>query len=568
MSRLAIVFSVFALLSAMAHGPAGAAEPEASDPVLEALVAEIDRAMAELQNVDPPPYYLAAEVTETDSVSMSAEEGGLQGYRPELGRWLDVDVRVGRPELDSTHPLRSGRDRTRRHGRALTVSDDVGVIQRGIWRELDARFVEAQERWAKVESDQQVLVEEEPAEDLAATDPVTDLRPPAAMELDLARWEAVLRSASAVLAKSEVAHDGAVKLSATSHTRWFVSTEGTRIRDARTYLRLSINVDTMASDGEELSLHHSWNAASEAGLPPEDEVVAAVREMEALLAELREAPAQDPYTGPAILSGRAAAVFFHEILGHRLEGHRLKRVDDAQTFRDMVGEAILPTFLSVTDDPTVPRLGDQDLNGHYLYDSQGVPASAVSLVDDGILVDFLQSRSPVHKGDRSNGHGRRQRGYDAVTRQGNLMVTASRSDPFDALREELLRGVERAGLEYGLQIEDISGGFTLTGRTMPNAFDVKVVIARRVFADGRPDELIRGIDLIGTPLVTFGQIEMAGTEVEVFNGRCGAESGWVPVSATSPALLVGEIETQRKSRAQLTPPLLPPPTRGGEEGTP
>lgn len=559
---------LFILLAPVRSTPAAAPEVADPDPVMEALVSEIDRAMAELGQVAPPPYFLAAEVTETDSVSMSAEEGGLQGYRPEHGRWLDVDVRVGRPELDSTHPLRSGRDRSSRHGRALAVSDDVDVIRRGIWRELDARFVEAQERWAKVESDQQVLVGEEPAEDLAPTTPITEIHPPATLELDLERWEETLRRASAVLAESAVVHDGSVTLSAAAHTRWFVSSEGTRIRDARTYLRLSIHVNTMADDGEELSLGHSWDAAAAAGLPTEGQVVARVREMEALLAQLRVAPTQDPYTGPAVLSGRASAVFFHEILGHRLEGHRLKRIDDAQTFRDMVGEPILPTFLSVIDDPGVPRVGEQDLNGHYLFDNQGVRAQPVHLVSDGILEDFLQSRSPVRKGERSNGHGRRQRGFDAVTRQGNLIVLAPGGVGEHLLRDELLRRVEEAGLEYGLQIEDISGGFTLTGRTMPNAFDVKVVIARRIYLDGRPDELVRGVDLIGTPLVTFGRIEMAGDRVEVFNGRCGAESGWVPVSAVSPALLVGEVETQRKSTAQLTPPLLPPPVSAGGEEAP
>ena len=563
-----LALSLVPVRATPAATPAAAPEAAEPDPVMTALVTEIDRAMAELGQVVPPPYFLAAEVTETDSVSMSAEEGGLQGYHPEHRRWLDVDVRVGRPDLDSTHPLRSGRDRSRRHGRALAVSDDVDVIRRGIWRELDARFVEAQERWAKVESDQQVLVGEEPAEDLAPTTPVAEIHPPATLELDLEHWEETLRRASAVLAESAVVHDGSVKLSAAAHTRWFVSSEGTRIRDARTHLRLSIHVNTMADDGEELSLGHSWDATAAARLPTEGQVVARVREMETLLAQLRAAPTQDPYTGPAVLSGRAAAVFFHEILGHRLEGHRLKRIDDAQTFRDMVGEPILPTFLTVIDDPGVPRVGEQDLNGHYLFDNQGVRAQAVHLVRDGILEDFLQSRSPVRKGEQSNGHGRRQRGFDAVTRQGNLIVLAPGGVGEYGLRNELLRRVEEAGLEYGLQIEDISGGFTLTGRTMPNAFDVKVVIARRIYLDGRPDELVRGIDLIGTPLVTFGRIEMAGERVEVFNGRCGAESGWVPVSAVSPPLLVGEVETQRKSTAQLTPPLLAPPVAAGGEEAP
>ena len=134
-----------------------------------------------------------------------------------------------------------------------------------------------------------------------------------------------------------------------------------------------------------------------------------------------------------------------------------------------------------------------------------------------------------------------------------------------ALAEGICSRAADAGLEYGLLVDDISGGFTLTGRRMPNAFDVKVVVGYRVYVDGRPDELVRGLDLIGTPLVTFGRIELAGDRPEVFNGSCGAESGWVPVSAIAPSLLVGEVETQRKPRGQQTPPLLPPPVAEGVE---
>ena len=535
------------------------ADDDPDDPVLRAMEREVARAMAGLADQAPPPYFLAVEVTETRGLRITGEEGGLQGYAPTRSRWVDVDVRAGGPGLDSTHALRSGRDRSRKHGRQLALDDDVDVLRRGIWREIDRRFLEAQERWAAVESDRQVLVEEEPAEDLAAVEPVRAVLPRADLDIDLTAWEETVRRTSRLLAESEVVHDGSVQLAAEAETRWFVSSEGTRLRHPRIHLRVSVRVDTVADDGEVLRLHHAWDAHGPAGLPAEGEIASRVREMEVLLAELREAPEQDPYTGPALLTGRAAAVFFHEILGHRLEGHRLKRVDDAQTFRGRVGEAILPEFLSVHDDPAVARSGTQDLNGHYTFDSQGVPGLRTTLVDHGELVDFLQSRSPVRRGEHSNGHGRRQRGFDAVTRQGNLLVEASETMDEAALRRELLRRATAAGLEYGLQLEDIQGGFTLTGRKMPNAFDVKVVTARRVYADGRPDELVRGVDLIGTPLVTFGQIVAAGDRPEVFNGSCGAESGWVPVSAVAPPLLLAEVETQRKSKGQDTPPLLPPP---------
>ncbi len=546
--------------------------PPAEDPddaVLAAMRAEVERAMGILANTEMPPYVLGVEVTEATAVHLAGEEGALQGYAPGTSRRVDVDIRIGGPELDSTHALRSGRDAAGRgHGRELALGDDRGVIQRGIWREVDARYVEAAERWAKVVSDKAVLVDEEPAEDLAPVEPVQALYPREPFDVDLSAWEETVRQASAVLAGSPVIHDGSAQLVGGVETRWFVSSEGTRVRHSSSHWRFIIRVDTVADDGTALQLSTILDARHPSGLPDREALVEEARRIERQIAALREAPEEEPYAGPAILTGRAAAVFFHEILGHRLEGHRLKRIDDAQTFRNMLGQPILPPFLSVADDPTVSRMAGVDLSGHYLFDNQGVPAQRAPLVEDGVLVGFLQSRSPVRQGERSNGHGRRSAGKDAVTRQGNLIVSASETMTDAELRAELVRLAREAGLEYGLLLDDIHGGFTFTGRAIPNAFNVNAVIAYRVYVDGRPDELVRGVDLIGTPLATFAQIVAAGDTPEVFNGSCGAESGWVPVSAVSPPLLVARIETQRKAKGQNQPPLLPPPTAAPPDAPP
>lgn len=537
---------------------------QAADPILDTLTAELGRARTSLASTAPPPYYLACQVTDTRSVSLKAEEGGLQGTSPQRVRILDVDVRVGEPRLDSTHALRGGgSDTTGAGGRALLLTDEPPLLAQGIWRETDRRFLAAQERWARVQSDRQVLVDEEPSWDLAPTEPEQALDPVVDWDLDLPTWEDRLRRASAVLAGSRVSYDGGVQYGAEATTSWFVNSEGTRIRTSGVRHTVSIAVDTVADDGARLELYRSWSARRHQDLPDLDTLTSEVRALDDLLTRLQAAPLQDPYSGPVILSDRASAVFFHEILGHRLEGERLKQVDDAQTLKDLVGQPILPAFLSVVDDPTLGDWNGRDLNGTYRYDNEGVRAQRVTLIEDGILRGFLQSRSPTREGDRSNGHGRRQPGYDATSRQGNLLVLARESVPDTELRKELLRLAKEAGLEYGLYVEDIRGGFTLTGRRIPNAFTVDVQVAWRVWVDGRPDELVRGLDLIGTPLVTLGRIVRAGEVHDVFNGVCGAESGGVPVSAVSPSLLISLVETQRKTRSQMTPNLLPPPTPGG-----
>jgi predicted Zn-dependent protease len=279
-----------------------------------------------------------------------------------------------------------------------------------------------------------------------------------------------------------------------------------------------------------------------------------------LLERLRRAPVLETYTGPAILSGEAAGVFFHEILGHRVEGERQKDPRSAQMLRDLLGQRILPEFLDVLFDPLRRELNGVPLAGHYRYDDEGIPARPVTVVERGVLKQFLTSRTPIPGASTSNGHGRAQPGLQPTARQSNLIVVARQAVSPEALREQLRQECRRQGKEFGLLFESVEGGFTFTARTIPNAFNVLPLVVYKVYADGRPDELVRGVDLIGTPLTAFANIVAAGSDVGVFNGICGAESGNVPVSASSPSLLIARIEVQKKAKSDERPPLLPPPS--------
>jgi len=286
--------------------------------------------------------------------------------------------------------------------------------------------------------------------------------------------------------------------------------------------------------------------------------------MLAQLKLLRSAPLVDPATVPAILSGRAAGVFFHEIFGHRVEGHRQRNADDAQTFAKRLNNAVLPPFLSVVFDPTRERIGNTALSGYYQFDDEGVRARPVTVVDKGILKTFLLGRTPLAAFPQSNGHGRAQPGMKPVSRQSNLLVQSEQAVTPERLLEMLREEIRKQGKPFGLYFENIEGGFTQTGRTTPNAFNVLPNLVYRVYADGRPRELVRGVDLIGTPLAAFSKIIATDNRMEVFNGTCGAESGSVPVSAVSPALLISEVEVQKKSQSQETLPILAaPPSHKG-----
>ena len=232
---------------------------------------------------------------------------------------------------------------------------------------------------------------------------------------------------------------------------------------------------------------------------------------------------------------------------------------EGKTFLEYLGRPILPDYISVYDDPSIERLHGVDLNGFYLYDSEGSPTQRASLVERGVFGGFLMGRSPIEGFESTNGHGRRSTGSPPQARMGNTIVVAHETQTFEALRARLVTEVRSQGLEYGYLVDDIRGGFTLTGRITPNAFNVRASTTWRVFADGRPDELVRGIDLVGTPLVAFGSLLAAGDTPEVFNGTCGAESGWVPVSAVAPPLLFEKLEFQLKEKGSERPPLLDKP---------
>jgi predicted Zn-dependent protease len=286
---------------------------------------------------------------------------------------------------------------------------------------------------------------------------------------------------------------------------------------------------------------------------------AVMRDLGKSLEALRKAPVTEPFDGPAILSGRAAAVFFHEVLGHRLEGQRQRGDEEGQTFTKEVGHDVLPTFLSVADDPTVTTFGKTWLSGSYAYDDEGEKARRVDLIQDGVLKTFLMSRLPIANFDASNGHGRAQTGHVPTGRQGNLIVTSTKTEPESELRKQLIEEAKQQGKAYGLYFEDISSGFAVTSRSSPQAFSVVPLVVWRVYVDGRPDELVRGVSIVGTPLAAMKRILATGDKSEVFNGECGAESGTIPVSAVAPAMLVSEMETQKQAQGTARPPILPIP---------
>lgn len=535
--------------------------------LLDILQAELERNFEVLVKEPVPPYFLSYAVSDLQTTTISASFGSLVASDENRTQTLDVDVRVGSYDQDNSHQLRGDRGGLRRTFIRMPLDTDERAVREVLWRTTDQEFKQAAERLTRVTTDVAARVEEElAAADFSREEPQMYEGPPATYSLDTYQWEQRMRRISAPFAENPLIFNANVSLSVQAENRYFVSSEGARLLTGQTSSRIFIQAMTRASDGMDLPLYASYFARTPDGLPTEDQLVADVRRMMELLDELREAPIVDPYSGPAILSGRVAGVFFHEIFGHRIEGQ--KNSNDAQTFTNRVGEQILPPFLSVVFDPTLTELGGTELNGHYLYDDEGVKGRPVVVVENGILKTFLMSRSPLPNVPQSNGHGRAQFGFQPVSRQSNLLVSASETMPYDQLVERLKEEARRQGKPFGLLFENVEGGFTFTGRNTPNAFNLLPNVVYRIYTDDRPPELVRGVDLIGTPLTAFGKIVAAGDELGTFNGMCGAESGSVPVSASSPALLISEVEVQKKAKSQSVLPILPAPDGAGQASRP
>ena len=541
------------------------AQSSTPGPVLQALEREMKRAFEVLkQKGDPSPYFISYSVRENSSFNIESSLGALRSSNRELSRLLDVDVRVGEYQLDSTHQIRGPRGTNTgpnfTYPVLMPIDNDIDALRSVIWLETDQKYKAAVERFIQVKANRTIKVDEEDTSaDLSRESKQTAVLPLAAVDVDVRNWEDRLKTYSALFKRYPEIYEGTVSLSADADNDYIVNSEGTSIQHGRSLVRLSVYARTKAEDGMELYRFEAFDAYSLDRLPSAETVRQTIETMVKDLRALRAAPVIEPYTGPAILSGRASGVFFHEIFGHRIEGHRQKNESEGQTFTKNVNQSVLPDFISVIDDPTAERIGGVDLNGHYAFDDDGIPARKVSVVEKGILKNFLMSRSPISGFENSNGHGRKAPGYRTVGRQGNLIVQATNTVADDRLRAMLIEEAKKQGKTFGLLFQDISGGFTLTGRASTQSFQVTPIMVYRIYVDGRPDELVRGVDLIGTPLTSFSKIVAAGDKPEVFNGVCGAESGYVPVAAISPAILTTQIEVQKKSKSSDRLPILPPP---------
>ena len=558
MKRLIVTFfttSVFLLTSAM--------NAESDDgTVLEVMHDELMRNFETLQDQEVPPYFTSYEVTQEEAINVQAAFGEVTGVSRNHNNGIYIDLRVGDFQLDNTRPTNN-----RGFGRGGSSNEfpleNPEALRTALWLRTDAEYKQAIKDFQNVKTTVQSQVEKEDKSGDFSSAPVETFMTPTidlVVDEELVKQKIELYTEQFSVADHIQANSGSVR--ARIESRWLVNSEGSQIKVSEAYFSIVITASAKADDGMVLTKSITYQGDSQEALLSHDaKILADVDKLIKDLKALRDSPLADPYTGPAILSGRASGVFFHEILGHRLEGHRQKADDEGQTFKDKVDEYVLPETFSVIFDPTIREFEGSQLVGDYEFDNEGVKAQRVVIVDRGILKGFLMSRAPIEGFPVSNGHGRKSNGANIiVARQSNMFIEVEDKVSPEELEALLIARVNEQGKEYGLIFDDIQGGFTFTGRFMPNAFNVSPVLMYKLYPDGTK-EVVRGGNMIGTPLTTFSRVEQASTEIGIFNGVCGAESGWVPVSTVAPAILVSQIEVQKTDSSRDLPPILPSPVR-------
>jgi len=541
----------------------------AQNLLLQTLKSEADRNLAELKKQPVPAYYISYRVQDQTTYGISTSFGNLiMNREPLTQRIFNVAVRVGSPQLDNTREIKESNERgyadynSSGYG-TLGIEDNPESWRITLWQKTDAMYVDAAKRYEKVKANVAVKVSsEDKSPDFSVETPERYVEKPVKfsdIKLDAKSWEEKMKKCSAVFNDNKDIIDSQCSFEIELLNKYFADTEGGEILENHLCYRIYINAFTKANDGMDLPLYKSYFAYDIKDLPSEEQLVADAKRMSESLSQLRTAPVADSYSGPMLMAGPAASVFFLEIFGHRVEGARLKNETDAQTFKKKMGEMVLPADMSVIFDPQLKKSHGFSLNGQYVFDDEGVRGKRVEVVKNGRLNSFLMSRSPIEGFSNSNGHGRGMIYLNTVTRQSNTLIESSNPKSEKELREMMVEQLKQEGKEYGYLMDQVGGGFTMTGRHMPNAFNVTPYLVYRVYADGRPDEMVRGVDLVGTPLAIFSQVAACGTSYDVFNGYCGAESGSVPVSCVSPTLYVKMVETQRKQKSQSQPPILTRP---------
>ena len=528
--------------------------------VLQAMEDELMRSLEKLKLEGyETPYFISYQIKDNEYYSIKGKYGAIASSENDRIRRLFVDVRVGNYDFDNSIRGRSGGGAPFHDASDVPVDNDPDAIRAALWQATDLAYKGALTQYFNKKANNVREIKDTNSKSFTREKSHNYYGPELNLTFNPGEWKDKIREISSVYKNYKELTNADIVITAQKETVYFINTEGTSyIRDEVLY-SIDAQVTTRAEDGKVISNYRNLYYVSPKQIPSVKEIKAIVNEMVEETLVMRSAEVLSPVSVPALLEPEAAGVVFHEAIGHRLEGERQIDDNEGQTFKEKVGEEIIPTFLSIIDDPSMKNFNGTHLMGYYPFDDQGVPGERVVLVEKGILRNFLLSRTPVNGFERSNGHGRASYGRAPIARMSNTIIESDAEYSKEKLKELLIEEIKRQNKPFGLLIKRMKGGETNTSSYNFQAYRATPVAIYKVDPKTGEETPVRDVEIVGTPLVSINKIIATGDDYSVFNGFCGAESGYIPVSTVAPSILVSEIELQRKSSKKEKLPLLPPP---------
>ncbi len=521
---------------------------------------ELKRAMKGLHlSGHPRPYFLSYLLHYTEGLDVWGRYGSIFNSDSVRSCDLYAECRVGSYRLDQTIDGGLNADMGDRESYNWLVGpQDLNpeAMRYAFWKLTQLKYWEAlQEYYEK----KKILVEQHLRQDAPSFSKEqrhTHTAPIEPVKFSIKRWEDFVRKSSNLFKGHRSLVDPYVRIRGATRVRVFTNSEGSKFVCQEKYFETSVNAWFLTDKGVYLNASRNFYARDPSEIPKLSQVAHAIEEVAKDLHSLAKAEPMEPYAGPALLSGLATGLMFHEAIGHRLEGERMVSRSEGHTFASKIGKRILPKGVDLIDDPSLQTWEDNALYGHYEVDDEGVPTKPVKLVDNGVLKNFLMSRNPVPGFKHSNGHGRHERYHNPMARMANLIVQSKEKKTWDELKELLLKEVRDRQLPHGIIVKRVSSGETRTDHYDFQAF--KGVPTEVYLVDGKTgkETRVRDVNFIGTPLAAIQRIKAFGEDYEVDNSYCFAESGSVPVATVAPSMLVEELELQRARTKYFRPPIL------------
>jgi predicted Zn-dependent protease len=377
--------------------------------------------------------------------------------------------------------------------------------------------------------------------------------------VDEEKWARFCKEASRWMGELPNLSSSYVDFTVTQESKIFVSTENSVIVQHSQVFTLSAMFQKLTSEGSQIEQELVINTGTQKEMPGIREFKKKAIQKYEQLQKLVKAKRIHAFSGPVLLYPGPAGLLFHEAIGHRLEGNRLLSTGEGQTFKNQEGKRVINVDLTIRDYPGLKEFQGKKCIGAFDYDDEGMPAKNALLVEDGILKGFLNSRAASsEKYFTPNGHARNATFQRPISRMGITIIKAKKPVPLGDMKRMLIEEIKRQGKPFGMIVYETSGGETETTRYDFQAFSGEISFATLVYPSGK-EVVVRGVNFVGTPLQALNNITAVSDYRELDNGFCGAESGMIPVSTISPAVLLSNLELQAKDEELVTPFLLRAP---------